>query len=211
MHVPNLSWLYACNQCQAILSAGVGEVQSTKNASQLGSFVQSLDFVSGASPVPSVSALVRAAGASEVGSPIFMFADKEASDSDLLNDALSLASLRNLRVYTVFLEPGEISKRSVSNVEQVLSRGKRQTDPTEVYREIVADTSGQIFLVEPSGVAGISSLIAFAALPTRRTIFRQADTVMGRVTVNFQVDKATTRIMLSVTGFDFSKLHDTRW
>ena len=193
--------------CDNFFFTGVNNIETTTNVTSLSAATQNLTSNPGFDPVPSVSALIRAAEVSEEGSPIFLFVDKEESDAELLNEALSILTLKNLRVYTFYpvFNDATSRKRSVSNKQQPLFRGKRLTNPTEIYRQIAIHTGGQIF-EQVFSIFSASIILGFYAnLPTRRTILCQSGTTASE-NLSFQVDKATTAIFISVSGVSVPSL-----
>ena len=148
-------------------------------------------------PEPSIGALIRAAEASELGSPIFVYTDAVESDGERIHEAIALLVARNLRVTFALVDNS--AKRSADVFEQQLSRGKRQVDDT-IYAQIAAATGGQILNLRTTEFSELGTLITFAAIPTSRTILLRSGFFFGTLSLNFPVDSATVQIMISING-----------
>ena len=143
--------------------------------------------------------LIRAIKASEEGSPIFVFTDTTASDSNRLQEAQALITQKAVSVTFALVVLNR--KRSISNhgqVEQFEGRKtKRQLD--ETYETLATLSGGQVLNLGTSDLSDLGELVRFSADQERTTIFRET----GVVTVpskTFYIDSSIDQAIISISG-----------
>jgi hypothetical protein len=177
-----------------------GLIYETNDIEELLNGIASLHAEGGGDePEPSIGALIRAIKASEEGSPIFVFTDASASDSNRLQEAQALITQKAVSVTFALVVLNR--KRSISNHGQVDQfegrKTKRQLD--ETYETLATISGGQVLNLGTSDLPHLGELVRFSADQERTTIFRET----GVVTVpskTFYIDSSIDEAIISISG-----------
>lgn len=137
----------------------------------------------GDTPEPSIGATIRAIEASEPGSPIYVFTDAPASDTNLLNEAIALISRKQITITFAIVNALRVGKRSldVQNSNGRNYRVRRQTSEFDEYEQLATFSGGQILNIRTNEISNLASLVGFSARQTRSSIFRRSGILYGMV------------------------------
>ena len=156
----------------------------------------------GDEPDPSIGAIIRAIEASEPGSPIYVFTDAPASDSNRLNEVETLVREKMVQINFIYANNNR-KKRSVQaksiTAKRYNSRTKRQ-DVDVTYEQLTAISGGQLFTVNTSDISELGSFVSFTVVQTHNTVFRREETLLGTRQLQFPVDTLTSEVMISINA-----------
>lgn len=178
-----------------------GILFETKDIEQfLARIAQLIAIGGGDGPEPSIGAVIRAIEACEPGSPIYLYTDAPASDAYRLNEARSLASGKNVRIFPALVNR-LTRKRSLDDKQMYdnISRTKRQVG-NDVYELLALYSGGQVLNVRTSDISNLASLVSFSAVQSRRTIFRRSSVLYGTVEHSIPVDSSVVEVLISING-----------
>ena len=182
---------------------GPGSTFKTGNISQLSANIGGLNIQSsGDGNVPIVSAVLRAAEASEQDSSIFVYTDSTASDEEGLTEAEAIIAEKNLKVFFIQTLSNE-RKRSLRRNKL---RHKRQTD-----QELVTFSGGQILPVLMTDISELSTFITFSTIQSTATVFRQSGGTVTDIIFSFPVDSYTIQVLILINGRNIGVSVTTPW
>lgn len=182
-------------QCSSQSFIGPGSTFETDDINQLSATIGGLNVQSnGDGNVPIVSAVLRAAEASEQDSSIFVFTDSVASDDNRLTEAEAVIAEKNLKVSFIQTLTNEV-RRSLSFARRYRLRQKRQTD-----QELVTFSGGQILSVLLDDVSELSAFITFSTIRSTATIYRQSGGAVTNADFSFPVDSYAMQVLILING-----------
>ena len=153
-------------------------------------------------PDPSIGAIIRAIEASEPGSPIYVFTDAPASDSNRLNEVETLVREKMVQINFIYANNNR-KKRSVQaksiTAKRYNSRTKR-LDVDATYEQLSAISGGQLFTVNTSDISELGSFVSFTAVQSHNTVFRREEALSGTTQLQFPVDTLTSEVMISINA-----------
>lgn len=152
----------------------------------------------GDEPEPSIGAIIRAVKASEPGSSVFVFTDAPASDSNRLNELLTLIAEKNILINFVYVTTGG-KKRSVQPraTRKHGSRSKRQS-VDDAYEQLATISGGQVLTVGTNDISELASFVSFSAMQSRNTVFRREGNLLGTIQFEFPIDTYTSEAFISI-------------
>lgn len=152
----------------------------------------------GDEPEPSIGAIIRAVKASEPGSSVFVFTDAPASDSNRLNELLTLIAEKNILINFVYVTTGG-KKRSVQPraTRKHRSRSKRQS-VDDAYEQLATISGGQVSTVGTNDISELASFVSFSAMQSRNTVFRREGNLLGTIQFEFPIDTYTSEAFISI-------------
>ena len=196
MHACPILLYYDMTQKWYMSCMSIGTTKTTQSIATLMRHIKEL-VATGEddSPGSSIEALIQAALQSKRRGAINYFANNaEASNTELLAEATSLISDKDLLVNVFTTGERDRSKRSVGRYQM-----QDEADTNDIHQFLATISGGLKLDVDPVDLSSVHSIITSSFKPTTSTIFQQTG-LAGKHTVEFQVDSTVTEIQLIING-----------
>ena len=144
---------------------------------------------------------------SEPRSPIFVFTDAPASDSDLVPLAVALIAEKSVAVFYALMTNnsgnddccGDCCESSSCEREEPSRKKKRETDNS--YDILAAVSGGSVMNIDQSDTSQMEVLVSFSTPRFYRTILRASGTFTGSTfTLTFPVDSTVDEVIVTASA-----------
>ena len=157
-------------------------------------------------PEPSFGATIRAIRASLPNSPIFVYTDARASDTERFTELQALIDESGVRIFYILTRSCGYRKRRSTNDESIVNsiRRRRQSSSEDLYSFIATYSGGQVLNVAASSISDLSSFIFQSIISSYTQILYRIGTNAISEILTFPVDETISSIIITLNGYSIT-------